>query len=68
MASRYPEYASASNTIIYADEEREFLMAMDTYKREKNRPFPTWKEVLKVIKGLGYVKVAPLVGTGIRRK
>jgi hypothetical protein len=33
-------------------------MAIDTYKKANQRPFPTWTEVLEVIKALGYRKVA----------
>ena len=40
------------------DEQFDFLMAMDQYKRVNQRPFPTWTEVLEVIKALGYRKVA----------
>jgi hypothetical protein len=40
------------------DEQFEFLMAIDQYKRQNNRPFPTWTEVLEVIKAIGYRKVA----------
>jgi len=40
------------------EEQFEFLMAIDQYKRENQRPFPTWTEVLEVIKALGYRKVA----------
>ncbi len=40
------------------DEQFEFVMAIDEYKRINNRPFPTWTEVLEVIKYLGYRKVA----------
>ncbi len=39
------------------DEQFEFVMAVDTYKRLNNRPFPTWTEVLEVVKQLGYRKV-----------
>jgi len=41
-----------------SDEQFEFLMAIDEYKRKNNRPFPTWTEVYEVIKALGYRKVA----------
>jgi len=41
-----------------SDEQFEFLMAIDEYKRANSRPFPTWTEVLEVIKALGYRKVA----------
>ena len=42
----------------YNDEETEFMKAMDRYKRENRRPFPTWSEVLEVLLALGYRKVA----------
>ena len=41
-----------------SDEQFEFIMAIDEYKRNNLRPFPTWTEVLDVIKALGYRKVA----------
>ncbi len=40
------------------DEQFDFLMAIDRYKKENQRPFPTWTEVLEVAKALGYRKVA----------
>ena len=42
----------------YSDDESEFMKAMDRYKRENRRPFPTWSEVLEVLRALGYRKVA----------
>jgi hypothetical protein len=33
-------------------------MAVDTYKRLNSRPFPSWTEVLEIVKQLGYRKVA----------
>lgn len=41
-----------------SEEQIEFLMAIEEYKRLNARPFPTWTEVLDVIKALGYRKVA----------
>jgi hypothetical protein len=41
-----------------SDEQFEFLMTIDEYKRKNARPFPTWTEVLDVIKAMGYRKVA----------
>ena len=41
-----------------SDEQFEFLMVIDEYKRENTKPFPTWTEVLEVIKAMGYRKVA----------
>jgi hypothetical protein len=40
------------------DEQFEFILAFDSYKRINNRPFPTWTEILEVVKQLGYRKVA----------
>ena len=42
----------------YNDEEIVFMKAMDQYKRDNCRPFPTWSEVLEVLMALGYRKVA----------
>ena len=42
----------------YTDEEILFMKAMDQYKRDNRRPFPTWSEVLEVLYALGYRKVA----------
>jgi len=41
-----------------SEEQFEFLMAIDEYKKANGRPFPSWTEVLEVIKALGYRKVA----------
>jgi hypothetical protein len=35
----------------------EFIMAIETYKKVNKRMFPTWTEVLEVIRQLGYRKV-----------
>lgn len=40
------------------DEQFEFVLAIDTYKRLNGRPFPSWTEVLEIVKQLGYRKVA----------
>ena len=46
----------------YNDEENDFMKAMDRYKRENRRPFPTWSEVLEVMRSLGYRRVAEPTG------
>ena len=45
----------------YSLQEVEFMKAMDDYKRRSGRPFPTWSEVLEVVRSLGYVQSAPAV-------
>lgn len=37
-----------------------FLMAIDAYKRVNQKPYPTWTEVLEVIRKLGYRKTCPM--------
>ena len=37
-----------------------FVAAIDAYKRVNNKPFPTWTEVLEVIRKLGYRKTAAM--------
>jgi hypothetical protein len=34
----------------------EFITAIDEYKRLYQRPFPSWSEVLDIVKSLGYAK------------
>lgn len=40
-----------------SDEQLDFLMAIEQYKKQNKRNFPTWTEVLEVVKALGYRKV-----------
>ena len=42
------------------DEQFEFVMAIEEYKRLNNKPFPTWTEVLEIVRYLGYRKVAAM--------
>ncbi|MCH8827998.1 MAG: hypothetical protein IID45_00310 [Planctomycetes bacterium] len=42
----------------YSDDEIEFMREMDDYKRKSGRQFPTWSEVLEVVRSLGYRQVA----------
>jgi hypothetical protein len=39
-------------------EELEFLKAMERFQRERRRRYPTWREVLFVLRSLGYRRVA----------
>ncbi len=40
------------------DEQFAFIQAVNEYKAVNRKPFPTWTEILDVIKALGYRKVA----------
>ncbi len=37
-----------------SSEVMEFITAIDDYKRSNRRPFPSWSEVFKIVKALGY--------------
>lgn len=41
---------------VYSESEVEFMKAMEEYKKSSGRLFPTWSEVLEVLKSLGYEK------------
>ena len=50
----------------YNEDEITFMKAMDQYKRDNRRPFPTWSEVLEVLHALGYRKTeAPTAMPGL---
>ena len=40
----------------YSSSELEFMRAMHEYKQKSGRMFPTWSEVLEVLRSLGYEK------------
>lgn len=56
-ASRRREIDPTTCERDYSLDEVEFMNAMDNYKRRSGRPFPTWSEVLEVVRSLGYRKV-----------
>jgi len=41
----------------YTEAEMEFMLAMSKYKQSSGRMFPTWSEVLEVLRSLGYEKI-----------
>jgi hypothetical protein len=53
--TRYEENFPGANL---TDEEREFVEAVERYKRQTRRRFPSWSELLRLAKRLGYRKVA----------
>ena len=38
------------------DDVLEFIQAIEAFKSEMGQPFPSWSEVLQVLKSLGYEK------------
>ncbi len=55
---RRSEERKAAEEGQMTDEQFEFLMTVEQYKKENRRPFPTWTEILEVMKAMGYRKVA----------
>ena len=41
-----------------SDEQFEFLLTIEEYKKKNATRFPTWTEIFEIIKALGYRKVA----------
>ena len=41
----------------FTSDEVEFMLSMDRYKRDHNRPFPDYRDILKVLGSLGYSKL-----------
>ena len=53
---RRTDFAKSAEEGQMSPEQFLFIMAIDAYKRVNNKPFPTWTEVLEVIRKLGYRK------------
>jgi hypothetical protein len=56
---RRTDFARAAEDGEMTREQFLFLMAIDEFKRANHKTFPSWSEVLEVIRLLGYRKTAP---------
>jgi hypothetical protein len=45
-----------TSQLDYSSDELEFMRAIEDYKKRTGRKFPSWSEVLRIAKGLGYEK------------
>ncbi len=54
---RHRGYATEGHDLDYSPDQLEFLRAVERYRREHCRPFPTLIEVLRVAESLGYRRV-----------
>lgn len=54
---RRTDFMKAAEEGQMSREQFLFVMAIDAYKRVNQKPFPSWTEVLEVIRKLGYRKV-----------
>lgn len=55
---RRSDFMKAAEEGEMTQEQFLFIKAIDAYKRVNDKPFPTWTEVLEVIRKLGYRKTA----------
>ena len=57
-APRAPAHRPEMATTSHEDEVLRLREAIDAYKRSSGRMFPTWSEVLEVLRDLGYKKLS----------
>ncbi len=57
---RRSDFMKAAEEGEMTSEQFLFVMAIDAYKRVNNQPYPTWTEVLEVIRKLGYRKTCDM--------
>jgi hypothetical protein len=53
---RRPEERRSAEEGELTREQFEFVMAIEKFKKENHKIFPTWTDVLEVIKRLGYIR------------
>jgi hypothetical protein len=53
---RLSDFVKAAEEGEMTPDQFQFLMAIDAFKRANNRSFPTWTDVLEVVRKLGYRK------------
>jgi hypothetical protein len=56
VPEQYRAGARHMNEYPLLADEMEFINAMNAYRQKYAKPFPTWSEVLHVLKALGYRK------------
>ena len=59
VPEQYRGNVRAINEYPLEPDELEFINAINAYRQRYGRPFPTWSEVLHVLKFLGYRKPEP---------
>ena len=57
---RLSDFAKAAEEGEMNVEQFLFIQAVDAFKRANDKPFPTWTEVLEVIRKLGYRKTCEM--------
>ncbi|MCK4873582.1 MAG: hypothetical protein KAS72_12745 [Phycisphaerales bacterium] len=57
---RRTDFSRAAEEGEMTQEQFLFIMAVDAFKRVNGKSFPSWTDVLEVIRRLGYRKVQPM--------
>ncbi|MEM6749899.1 MAG: hypothetical protein AAGA57_10235 [Planctomycetota bacterium] len=57
---RLSDFAKAAEEGEMTQEQFLFIKAIDAFKRVNHKAFPTWTEVLEVVRKLGYRKTQPM--------
>ena len=57
---RLSDFAKAAEEGEMNREQFLFIQAVDAFKRANDKPFPTWTEVLEVVRKLGYRKTCTM--------
>ena len=57
---RRSDFIKAAEEGEMTSEQFLFVMAIDAYKRVNHQPYPTWTEVLEIIRKLGYRKTCSM--------
>lgn len=60
---RLSDFAKAAEEGEMTNEQFMFIQAIDAFKKANDKPFPTWTEVLEVIRKLGYRKTCKMAVT-----
>jgi len=57
---RRTDFMKAAEEGEMSREQFQFLLAIDTFKKTNNKTFPTWTDVLEIVRLLGYRKTAAM--------
>lgn len=59
--TQHPRPERNINDYPLSTDEVEFINAINDYKAKFDRPFPTWSEVLHILRTLGYIRDDPMI-------
>ncbi len=57
---RRSDFMRAAEEGEMSREQFQFLLAIDVFKKTNSKTFPTWTDILEIVRLLGYRKTAPM--------